>query len=176
MTRSLLVLLVLAALPCAGLAADAPASAESIRALFEITHPERSIQLARDQVGGSLDAGLKAGFGDAKFTPEQVALIDDFKLRLTSLMQAQLDWKDFEPAVSEAYARTFTQREIDAMLQFYRTPEGRSTLEKFPALAQATAQLMQARIRELAPRIGELQRELVAKLKASREKEAAGQP
>ncbi len=150
-----------------GALADDPAASDaSIRQLFELTQPQRLLKVMSTRLDESFDAGVKAALGDRQPPPELQAILDEQKAKLIALLREYLDWSRFEPMMIEVYSDTFSQREVDAMVAFYRTPEGRSMLEKLPLVTQKSMQLAQARMRDLTPRVAEIQRETLARLKA----------
>ena len=55
----------------------------------------------------------------------------------------------------EGAAKVYTQREVDALIRFYKTPEGRSVMDKMPQYLQAiTAPMMQI----MSPKVESVQR------------------
>ena len=65
------------------------------------------------------------------------------------------------------YRNTFSQAEVDGMLGFYRSPAGQAVIAKMPLVMQNTMQSMQGRMAVMMPRIQELQRDTVARLRAT---------
>ncbi|HET9329084.1 MAG TPA: DUF2059 domain-containing protein, partial [Steroidobacteraceae bacterium] len=78
----------------------------------------------------------------------------------------------FEPMMISVYQKTFTQKEVEGMKAFYRTPTGQSVIAKMPMVMQQTMQTMQGRMADTIPKIQEIQKDLAAQLKAEREGEA----
>ena len=65
------------------------------------------------------------------------------------------NWETLKPAFIQLYAETFTEEELQGMIEFYKTPVGQKWIEKQPELQAATMQKMQAIMREAQPRIQE---------------------
>ena len=157
-------------------AADAPASVESVRAVFELTRPQRVLEIAKAQIKESVDTGIRAGLGDRPLNADQQRTLDEFKSKMVDLIQGQFDWAKFEPSLIDAYTHTFSQKDIDAMLAFYRSDAGKAVLEKIPALTQAMMQNVQAQMRTLAPQLAQLRQEMFAKIKGDASKATPGAP
>lgn len=166
----------LLALAPAARAADTTASVASIREAFALIKPERMVDSLKADFGRMFEESFKEGAHTGTFTAEQQKVIDDFRDQVTAVMMEELDWTKIEPVVIDAYAHTFSQREVDAMTAFYRTPEGGAILEKMPQLTVQTSLLMQQRMRDLLPRLQVMQGEMIDRLKATRTSPQAANP
>lgn len=62
---------------------------------------------------------------------------------------AKVDPDDLSSLAIPIYAKHFTDREIDALLEFYRTPVGRSIVSKMPKVMQESMAAGQAWGRDL---------------------------
>jgi len=78
-----------------------------------------------------------------------------------------MTWESFEPNVIDLYKKSFTQSEIDGMVQFYKSPAGKAVIAKMPVVMQNNMQLVQGRMKTLLPKIQQLQQETFEKLKAT---------
>jgi hypothetical protein len=84
-------------------------------------------------------------------------------------MLEAIAWESIQPEISALYEEQLTNAEIDAAVEYYRSPEGASLLAKQPALMQAAMQIGQRRMQEILPR-------MQAELKAIFSKETKAQP
>nr|WP_276510032.1 DUF2059 domain-containing protein [Niveibacterium umoris] len=66
----------------------------------------------------------------------------------------------------DIYQKTFTQKEVDGMLSFYKSPAGQAVIKKMPQVMQASMQIMQARMSKLVPQIQQITAEGAEKMKA----------
>jgi hypothetical protein len=85
----------------------------------------------------------------------------------------ELDWSKLEPMMTEIYTKTFTQREVDGIVAFYRSEAGAAVISKMPVALQEVMQRTQARLRNLMPRLQQIQREAVQELRAGEDKSPA---
>jgi hypothetical protein len=134
------------------------------------------MDIAKAQIKDSFDAGIKAGLGEARLNADQQAILDDYKGKIVALLQDSFDWAKFEPAAIDAYSRTFSQKEIDGMLAFYRSETGRAVLEKIPALTQAMMQNVQNQMRAMLPQVAQLREEMLTRIKEHATKEGPASP
>ena len=85
-------------------------------------------------------------------------------------MREAMQWPALEPRFIEIYQASFTQAEVDGMLEFYRSPAGQAVIAKIPGAMQRTMVVMQELMDGMMPRLRELQAQALDRLKATREK------
>jgi len=146
--------------------ADAPPTVDSVRQLVRLTNPQQMLDTATTQLEESFRAGLDSELGSAPPTPDQQRIIDDMQAKLAALMKSELNWQNFEPAVIDMYRQTFTQREIDGMVAFYKSEAGAAMLAKLPRLSQSMMQMMQQRTAKFAPQLVQIQHDAIDQLRA----------
>jgi len=167
MKRLILVLLMASGVPAAH-SADAQPTVDSVRQVIRLTNPQQMLDTATAQLEESFRAGLDSQLGSAPPSPAQQSIIDDMQAKLAALMKSELNWQNFEPAVIDMYRQTFTQREIDGMIAFYKSEAGAAMLAKLPRLSQSMMQMMQQRTAKFAPQLIEIQRDAINQLRALR--------
>lgn len=150
-----------AALGLALQAHAAPASPDTVDALFNLMHLDRIMDpsyLAMDRMMRStLEQSLGKDLTPAQRRAQEAALKE-----MTALVHREMSWALLEPGMRDAYCKTFTQEEIEAAINFYATPAGQSMLEKTPALMQNFSGTLQARMQALIPKIQEIARKAAA--------------
>jgi hypothetical protein len=112
----------------------------------------------------------------ASLSPAQQKVIDRLGVKVIAVTQTQINWAQVEPRLIEAYRNTFTQREIDGMLDYYRSPAGQAELTKQPRVQQLGLQFMQQRLIALSPQITQLEKEAIAQLRTQAEPADSGPP
>ncbi|MBV8405089.1 MAG: DUF2059 domain-containing protein, partial [Gammaproteobacteria bacterium] len=160
-------------------AADTPAAADSrpteasVRELFRTMNTRSVIDAARAQIDSSSNATLGQALPGQQLNERQRQIVREGHQQIVALLGETLDWNTLEPGMVEVYRDHFTQHEIDQMLQFYRSPTGQMVIAKLPATTQDMMQRMQARMRSLAPRIAELQKDIAAKVRSAADEPTA---
>lgn len=142
MDRRATVVVVAGLLLVSGLAVDPAGSveqaskAERIEELMELTGASKlGVQMMH-----AMTDSLKAAMPNVP---------DDWWARF----MAEVDPEDVTAIVVPIYDRHFTAEEIDAMLEFYRTPVGRSLIAKMPVVVQESMAAGQAWGKRLAEEI-----------------------
>lgn len=85
-------------------------------------------------------------------------------------MDEAMNWDAIKDDFIKIYASALSDREVDAAVAFYSSPEGQALLDKLPALTRAGSELGQKRMSDVMPR---LQEELRAAAKTLKENAAA---
>ena len=77
-----------------------------------------------------------------------------------------MSWDKMEPMYIDLYRQTFTQKEVNDILAFYRTPSGQSMIEKMPVLMTRVMQTAQSMVATLMPQLQKINRDTVSALQA----------
>ena len=60
------------------------------------------------------------------------------------------------PVIAELYASTFTEEELQGVIDFYKSPAGKSFVAKQPELMKKSMELNQAKMSAIMPQIQQL--------------------
>lgn len=161
--RKFLVMAALAAAPA--WCAAAPASAESVDLLLEVTRTRALLDQAYLSVEQTIRQRMEQAAAGRSLSEEQRRLLDTASARLADLMRSELSWDKLKPIYAAVYQETFDQDEIDGLIAFYRTPVGRSFVEKMPAVMQRSMAVMQVQMREMLPKIRQAMEEVLREAK-----------
>lgn len=130
-----------------------PATADSVRALFQLMHVDTvidgvytSMQKSMSQVF-ELDA-QKRGATPARQRIEAKAMDDTM-----AMVRSEYNWAVMEPEMIDVYQKTFSEEEITAMINFYSTPAGQAAINKIPQLTQTMMASTQAHMQAILPRV-----------------------
>ncbi|GAA5177006.1 hypothetical protein GCM10025771_13350 [Niveibacterium umoris] len=147
-------------------AAEQPASEASVKRLIEITNSKKLVDNAMLQMDAMMKASMKQALADQSLTAEQEKVMIETQEKLAGLVKEELKWEMLEPMFLDIYQKTFTQKEVDGMLSFYKSPAGQAVIKKMPQVMQASMQIMQARMSKLVPQIQQITAEGAEKMKA----------
>lgn len=152
------------------LAAEKPASEASVKELLAITQSKQSLEGLYGQIDATLRDTLRQASGGRTLSAEQQRSFDDLNARTMALIREELGWGKLEPAYVEVYRQTFTQKEIEGMIAFYKTPAGQAAIAKMPKALQLSMQVTHQRLQALMPKISAMQKETLDKLQAGTKK------
>lgn len=141
------------------------ASEASIRDLLTVMQTEKLLYGMWTQLDSLMEASMQQALAGQPLTPRQQAVIDDMRKEMVALMKAEISWPIYEPMMIDIYRSSFSESEIQGMLQFYRSPAGEAVIRKMPMVMQASVQAVQGRMAPLQAKMGDLQQRTLAKLK-----------
>ena len=105
---------------------------------------ESAEMMAETEAGGRLD-------------DKQREALQRSLARQMNMVEQMLDWKAVAPIYRKVYGETFDAAEVQAIIDFYGSPAGRSIMEKMPQAMGRTMQEMQPLMKSMFER---MQREL----------------
>ena len=158
--------LVLLSISCAtALAAEAPASAESIREVLQITQARSLLDKMWPQIDAMMTSAMQQGLKGKDFSLEQRQALGQMQTKMVNAMREELSWEKLEPMYIEIYQKSFTQEELDGVLAFYKSPAGAALIKKMPIVVQETMLAMQRRVGPMMERMQKSVQESVEQLK-----------
>lgn len=134
---------ILLGLALAGNAQAAPPSAAQVERLLEVMDAQKVIDQmipAMMQQSNTLVSQqlTRNGASDAEQQRLQRIMASQ-----ESTLREMLAWDKIKPVYVRVYTGTLTAEEVQAMTQFYESPEGRSVMQKMPQILQRSMQEMQ---------------------------------
>lgn len=87
--------------------------------------------------------------------------------RAMNYLQQELSWKNLKEEFVTAYAEVFTEEELAGLVAFYKSPAGKSYVEKVPTLMQRSGEITQKRMVEIGPKIRSMVGEAAEEHKAA---------
>lgn len=76
----------------------------------------------------------------------QRAQMDAYLEKTSARIKEAMAWERLEPIMRDAYRKTFSRAEMDAMIRFYGSPEGQQIIAKTPLLMHNSMEAMQSLI------------------------------
>ena len=149
-------------------AADQPASEASVKKLIEVTQAKQLVDNMQSQMDSMMRSTMKKMIGDKTLSPEQEAIIEDMQQQIVKAFTSDMNWETLEPDFIAIYRKSFTEEEVTGMLGFYQTPAGQAVIKKMPVVMQYSMEMMQNRMIAVMPKIQQIQKEAIEKLKATR--------
>ncbi len=123
--------------------------------LVLLLHSDRMVQQAFEGIVKQVSTAAESVTG-LNPTPENKARLDDFDSKITQMLDAQLGWKAIDPILTDLYATSFTEQQLDAIIAFYKTPAGAALVEKIPEIDAQVSQLAKSRLNDLQPQMNQM--------------------
>jgi uncharacterized protein len=101
-----------------------------------------------------------------KLPPEAHNLATVYREKLSEIMTHEMSWSKVKDDYVKVYADTFSVEELRGIAAFYKTPTGQALLTKTPKLLEQSMQVAQRHLQNIAPKIRELQKQMIEEAEA----------
>ncbi|MGJ7903244.1 DUF2059 domain-containing protein [Lysobacter sp. 1R34A] len=155
LSRGLSVVLLSTALCAAPAFAARPSDAQIDRLMQSMNYERMKGEMLK-QMRESAEMMAEAEAGD-RLDDKQREALQRSLARQMNVVEQMLDWKAVAPIYRKVYGETFDAAEVQAIIDFYGSPAGRSIMEKMPQAMGRTMQEMQPLMKGMFER---MQREL----------------
>ena len=172
MKKSVVVLFTCILLSASATFADEASKNAKIEEMLKLTNGEKMIGQLFDQ----MKAMTTAQMDKTTVAPENRERVQQIQQRVLQLLQDTLSWDKMKPMMMQIYAETFTEEEIDGIVNFYKSPAGQAMIEKMPALMQRSMAMAQQRLAEVTPQIQKLVEDMKAQEKSGSNPAPANPP
>jgi len=148
------------------LASSNAASSAIIDELFKVMQIEKSMGMIDMQI----HEASKRMAESMRITEAQKPIFDRFIVRYTALMKDEMSWGKLKGPIAQVYADVYTDAEMKDIIKFYKSPVGQKVLAKMPELMNASIQVAQNSMKNIMPKIIQLQQEFDKELNAAASK------
>jgi hypothetical protein len=156
-------------------AQEASPSDASIRELLDVTHAAKLIDSMQGQMHGMFEQMVDGALGHAPDAQER-QILQRQEAKMENLMKRQFTWSKFEPMVADIYRKSFSQKEINDLLAFYKSPSGQAVIAKMPVVMQQSMVSMQTVMKQILPQVQQIGRETGEELEHYEASKAKAKP
>ena len=129
---------------------------DEAKKLLDLMNSDQSIEQAYEQIFAQT-SNMAEQMG---ITEEQRPTFDRYMEKMVVVMKEELNWQKMEPYMIDAYVSVYSEEELAELNEFYASPLGQKFVAKMPELMQATLEMTQKMMRDVIPRMREIQKEL----------------
>lgn len=140
---------------------------ESVEELMEITNVDALI----DSMYSQMDQMLSGMGQQMGIKPSEQDMFDNFMKKVAASMKKEMSWEKMKDPMIDIYLKIYTEKEIQDILDFYRSETGRSLIKKMPQVMRESMVLSQQMMKGFMPKVKELSLELKEELEARRSDE-----
>lgn len=132
---------------CCGMAqAQQVATRQSVEELLVLMHTQDSINEMVSSLTLLTQKGVARQFKDVILSKKGQKIADKIPAKIKVQIADEIQWSKVKEDYITQYQATFTQKEIDAQLEFYKTPVGNQVLLKSGALSKNVLSNLNKRI------------------------------
>jgi uncharacterized protein len=146
-------------------AQENPPSEESIRELMRITETRKMLEAGRLNMESAAQAPLRQLVANQGLSERQEKMLGEMIAGYLAIVQEEMRPEVLEPIFIDIYRQSFTQKEVDGMIAFYKTDVGRASVEKMPDIMKRMTEIMMQRMQTIFPKLQQMQQEMIRKLK-----------
>ncbi|MEO9494177.1 MAG: DUF2059 domain-containing protein [Vibrio splendidus] len=122
-----------------------------------------------DAVYVQMDSMMTNMSKELEVSESERAIFDDYYQSMNELMKEEVSWQKLEPTiVTIYYSNQFTEDELGAMIDFYKTEHGKSILKKMSTVTTESMVMTQSLMQQVIPKVQKLTIKLKQDLKAHR--------
>jgi uncharacterized protein len=154
MNRCIVALLSLVA--ALSVAADDRPSEAAVIELLEVTEADTLSGELIEQFYQMLEASSARAVAEADHSPESHEIMHQANLDSLALMREHITWQAMKDDMIAIYVQHFTQSEVDAMIEFYRSETGQAINRKMPLVMQASMQLGEKLVQQIVPELNQI--------------------
>lgn len=138
----------------------------SVKELLRLSHASHSVEMMKAQFTGMERGALQQALKGHEITPDVQKILEESSGKSSAIVNTALDWAKVEPVFVKVYQSTLTQKEVDGIVAFYKTPAGQAMVNKMPALMQQAGMGLRPELSAMMAKLRQLQQTTVLKLQA----------
>jgi uncharacterized protein len=169
MKHRLIFLLALGFLSSPVWSADAAPGDASIHQLLEVMQAQKLVDSMTGQLNGMMLKSAEQANGGAPLGADEQKIVERGVGKLSDLIKQQMSWPQLEPMMIDIYRKSFSQKEVDDLLVFYRSPSGQAVIQKMPVVMQQSMAASQAKMQAIVPQMRQIDADMVKELKTYRD-------
>jgi hypothetical protein len=146
-------------------AAGTAPSDESIRQLLVVTDARKLVEDMTTRMDAQLRSSVQQTLQGKQVTAQQQKVVDNMMEKIVAILHQELAWDSLEATYIRIYRDSFTQEEIDGMLELYKTPAGQAMVKKMPIVMQRSMAELQLRMGPMMQKLRTVQLEAMVELK-----------
>ena len=104
----------------------------SIHELIETTGFDRVLERVVRRMGDVVTAKTDDAIANKKLNAGQMQIFVEGRKDMVAAFDEEMSWRHLEPDVVDCFKEFYTQREIDALIGFYRSPAGAKIFSRVP--------------------------------------------
>lgn len=129
----------------------APASPESLNTLIEQTGLKQNLASVSKDLEAKLQQHIKTA--NLNLSPAQQASLDKATPKIAQAVRNELGWSQWQPLVLKTYQDSFTQEEVNQLLELYKRPGYAALAQKMQDANGKTQQIVMQRLPKIIEKV-----------------------
>ena len=133
---------------------------DQIDELFDAMKASSMVDMMYQQIGGMME-GMQQ---QLNVTKDEMPIFEKYNNKMVDIMRTEMSWEKMEPDIRNIYLQNFTSDEINALVDFYKSPTGQKFVEKMPNITQESMIIGQQMALQAMPAIQQVAEEFQAEI------------
>lgn len=125
----------------------------SLKEFLIITDSKNLIEQSMAQTDLYVKQGMQEALEGKEITPELQQIIDESSQKMSIILKDEMSWAKMEPDLMQICRESFSQAEIDGLIQFYKSDLGQAVIKKMPIVMSKNLELISQRSVAMAPKM-----------------------
>lgn len=91
-------------------------------------------------------------------------IMTKYNKKIWDLMEKEMGWEIIKNDVISILVNTYTEDELNQIIQFYSSPVGQKVLSESPKISERMTQISQKKLQEISPQLQEISHEMQKEL------------
>jgi hypothetical protein len=146
--------------------ADQPPSDASIRELLDVMQAHKIVDAIITQGDTLGRSAIQQAFNGRPPDAQEQKIMDTQMDKVHVVILSELSWDKISPMYINIYRTTFTQKEVNDMIAFYKSSTGQAVVEKLPMVMQQSTMQMKTHIANIMPQIQQINQDTISQLQS----------
>ncbi len=147
--------------------ADEVSHTAAAEELILLSNPDQILQQVWDQIGSMVDQQFQQMGAPEEYRPVYKKYTD----KMFKVLEAELSLENMRDDMISMYVNTYTESEIRAISEFYKSPAGKALLEKMPKLLQESMAMTQKKMPQIMQKIQAISQEMARELESLKDQQ-----
>ncbi len=118
-----------------------------------------------------MEAMMEQQFAQMGAPEELRPVLNRYTGKLVKVMEEELGWAKMKNDYIDIYVKTYTEEEIRAISEFYKSPAGKKFIEKMPQLMKESMAISQNKMPTFMKKIQKISEEMANEIKQLKEQQ-----
>jgi hypothetical protein len=145
-----------------------PATKASVEELLAVMKMEKTQADQAENLINMIRQGMAQAFKDKQLNAKQRHLMEEGGAAMFKISTEEASWGKTKPIFVKSYQENFSQEEVVAIIDFYRTPAGNALIDKQPVVQQEILKSLMPKMAATSEKVRAYMVDLGAKVNAAR--------
>jgi uncharacterized protein len=128
-------------------------SPATVEELLKVAKFDQTMNAVMGQMDGVMTQAMQQALAGKNLPPDAMAKAKEISTKMTAAFKEDFSAEKMKEITISIYSDVFTEEEVRAIIDFYKTPGGQALINKQPQVMQKMMSIMQQKMGEIMPKI-----------------------